>query len=359
MNKPLAFVAAFLASLMGMSGAPWAVAGEELNLYLWANYIDPDVVSTFERQHGVTIRISTFDSDDQREETLLLSQGRGWDIICVSEAYMMASPPPDWITPLEFSLLPNLRHVELPLTEIAPEARRYGVPYFWGTAGIAYRTDLVKTPPRRWRDLFDLAPQYPGKILQPSTLRLLMGIGLLAAGADMNSENPADLQRASSLLLGQIPHLFGYETSNLSETNALVTGEAVMAPMFNGDVLTIREFQPNIDFVYPEEGANVWADFLVVTDSSNDKALAFKFLNYLNEPSVARANAEFVRFATPNMAAKALAEADYRNNPVIFPPEDALHQAHVIKPVSEAVLRQQSEIFVRTMSRFEMQLEGH
>lgn len=348
-----------LAALALMLGAYGWAAPEPttLNVYIWEDYIDPDVVKAFENQTAVRVNIITFDDDDQREETLLATQGKGFDIICISDSYMTNPAELGWMTELDQQLLPNLRHVEYPFSDWLPEAKRYAVPYFWGTHGIAYRSDLMATAPTSWLDLFTLAPQYPGKVVQPSTMRMLVGIALLAQGKDYNSENPEDLKAASHILLEQVPYLFGYQTADLSDQNPLVTGDAVMAPMFNGDVLTIQALKPQIKFIYPDEGAHVWTDFLVVSSASRHQALAFQFLNYLNQPDIALANANYVNYATPNLAAKALADEKYRNNPIIYPSADTLKRAHLLRPLAKPAQHQQAAIFVRTISRFESRLE--
>lgn len=342
-----------------LSALCWSAPNDTavLNVYIWEDYIDPEIVKSFEIQTASRVNIVTFDDDDQREETLLATQGKGFDIICISDLYTINPAELGWMATLDLKLLPNLQHVEYPFSEWLSEAKRYAVPYFWGTHGIAYRSDLMTTPPKAWLDLFTMAPQYPGKVVQPSTMRLLVGIALLAQGKDYNAESPEDLQAASRILLEQVPYLFGYQTAELSEQNPLITGDAVMAPMFNGDVLTIQAQNPNIKFIYPEEGAHVWTDFLVVSSASPQQTLAFQFLNFLNQPDIALANARYVNYATPNLAAKALADEEYRNNPIIFPPAETLKRGHLLRPLSKSAQYQQAAIFVRTISHFESLLE--
>lgn len=350
-----------IATLLTMLSAhdSWGAPKEStaLNLYIWEDYIDPDIIKSFENKNAVRVNVVTFDDDDQREETLLATQGKGFDIICISDSYMTNPAELGWMAELDQQSLPNLRHVEYPFSDWLPEAKRYAVPYFWGTHGIAYRSDLMATPPNSWMDLFTLAPQFSGKLVQTSTMRMLIGIALLAQGKDYNSESPEDLQAASRILLDQVPYLFGYQTADLSKQNPLVTGEAVMAPMFNGDVLTIQALNPHIKFVYPSEGARIWADFLVVSSASRHQALAFQFLNYLNQPDIALANSRYVNYATPNLAAKALADEDYRNNPIIYPSPETLNRAHLLRPLSKQAQHLQAAIFVRTISHFESMLE--
>lgn len=71
----------------------------------------------------------------------------------------------------------------------------------------------------------------------------------------------------------------------------LVTGEVWAAQMYSGDALMLQEFNPDIRYVVPEEGTNLWVDFWTVAAQSSRKPAAMKFIDYINEPTVAARNA--------------------------------------------------------------------
>ena len=59
----------------------------------------------------------------------------------------------NWLAPLDLEQIPNLKHIDKHWLTAFPAAQGYAAPYFWGTMGIAYRSDLVTTPPTSWMDI--------------------------------------------------------------------------------------------------------------------------------------------------------------------------------------------------------------
>lgn len=352
------FVHLVLLALLASGAGASVVEPQRLTLYTWTDYIDPAIVARFEQLTGSRVELQHFEEADEREEVLAANNAQGFDLVCISENYLTQPGLQDWMEPLDRARLPNLRHVQYPMADDIPEAPRYAVPYFWGTFGIAYRKDMVTQPPRSWRDLFELTPQYSGKVAMYPTVRMLAGMALLASGADFNSEDPAQIAAAGQILLRQAGHVWGYRGVDLSEKNLLANGTLVMQSLFNGDALFLRQYQPAIEFVYPAEGANVFVDYFVIPRNAVNKALAYRFLDFLNQPEVALQNALYVKFATPNQAARERAPADYRNNPLIFPAPAVLAQAHIIRPLSPATLRRYTDIVMRATTRFELQQGG-
>ncbi|HCJ28235.1 MAG TPA: spermidine/putrescine ABC transporter substrate-binding protein, partial [Pseudomonas sp.] len=60
--------------------------------------------------------------------------------------------------------------------------------------------------------------------------------------------------------------------------------------------------------------------------------LAYRFLNFINTPEIAALNANQLRVATPNAAARALLPDAIRQDPSIYPPDEVLARSHVYEP---------------------------
>ena len=329
-------------------------APEPLTLYTWTDYLDPALITRFEQLTQSHLDVQYFEEADEREEVLAANSAQGFDLVCISENYLTQPGLQDWMEPLDRQQLPNLKHVQYPMQREIPLAERYAVPYFWGTFGIAYRSDLIQDKPTSWQDLFALTPKYSGKVAMYPTVRMLAGMALLAVGADFNSENPADIDAAGKLLLTQSHHVWGYRGVDLSEHSLLANGKVVIQSLFNGDALFLRRYQPAIEFVYPVEGPNVFVDYFAIPKTSEHKALAYRFLDFLNQPENALQNALYVQFATPNQTARAQAPVEYRENPLIFPSQTVLEKGHIIRPLSPASLRRYTDIVMRATTQFEL-----
>ena len=64
--------------------------------------------------------------------------------------------------------------------------------------------------------------------------------------------------------------------------------------------------------------------------------LAYAFLNYLLEPTVAAKNIAFTHFLFPNKEAYALLSDDLRNSPVLFPPQTVLDKSETVHDLGNA-----------------------
>ncbi len=346
----------FITCLVTMLLPLWPVhspAGEtskaELVILNWADYIDPDVIADFEAKHHAKVRVVNFEDDDNRNQLLLATNGDGYDLVLVNETHVGLYRAHGWLAKLSAAEVPNLKHLDSTWTEKARDADGYAVPYFWGTLGIAYRRDLVKKLPEHWTDLLDPSPDLRGRIAMLSAQRELLGVALKAAGHSANSTDHTEIDAAMALLLAQKPAVRAYQQALLNEKSELVTGEVSMRLMFNGDALLLRKFNHNIEYLVPPEGTGLWVDYLTVMANAPSPKLAYAFLDFLNEPSVAAKNAAFVNYATPNQAAARLMSDEYRNNPSIYPPAKTLANSDLFAPLPPRALSYRNSQFTHLL----------
>ena len=212
----------------------------ELVLLNWSEYMDPELIEDFERLYKVKVREIYFESDDLRDEMLLESGGMGYDLAIVNGAMIGTYQKRGWLQPVTEKQIPNMRLIDDYWLKAFNGTEGYAVPYFWGTLGIGYRADLLETPPVSWMDLFKPSAQVRGKIAMIESQRDAMGMALKALGYSVNSTDRRQIREATELLLAQRPYVKPYTYLVLDENSALVTGDIVMAMMFNGDVLMLK-----------------------------------------------------------------------------------------------------------------------
>jgi spermidine/putrescine transport system substrate-binding protein len=325
-----AAVVALSALGAGVVGADEIAAPtEELVFLTWADYIDPQLISEFEREHGVKISFRYFESDDARDEMLTNDDGRGYDLLLVNGLMLNTYAKRNWLAPIAGQDVPNLGHIEPRWRTAFPGSERYGVPYFWGTLGIGYRKDLVPEGISSWEDFFVPSESLRGRISLLKSSRDVVGMALKSLGFSANTGDRDAIREAGRLLRAQKPFVRSYKYVSLNEKSALVSGEIWASMMYSGDALMIQAYHDDIAYVVPEEGGNLWVDYLVVLQSSPRKDLAAQFLDFMNRPEIAARNAEFVFYATPNTAARAHLSPDYFDNEVIYPGEAVLSRSEV------------------------------
>lgn len=321
----------------------------ELVFLNWSEYLDPELVEKFEQQHNVKLREVYFESDDLRDEILLETDGRGYDLAIVNGVMVDTYRKRGWLAAATVKEIPNLKQVDDYWVKAFNGAQGYAVPYFWGTLGIAYRADLVEPPPESWMELFKPGEQLRGKIAMIDSQREALGMALKALGYSANSADSRQIRDAMELLLAQRPYVNTYTYLVLNENSALVKGEVAMAMLFSGDALMLQEYHDEIQYVVPREGGNIWADYLVVMQGSKNKDIAYAFIDFLNEPEHAAKLAEFVYYATPNKAAEKLLPGEFLEHPVIYPSEEVLSRSEAYKPLPPRAMKKRNTNFVRLM----------
>ncbi|MFT4726357.1 MAG: spermidine/putrescine transport system substrate-binding protein [Granulosicoccus sp.] len=333
MQSRLLFRLLLLSSML-VSEAAAAASQRALEIYTWSDYIDPEIVLEFETEFSAQLKQTYFESDEERDRELAGSAGTGYDLIMVSGQQVSNYAKRKWILPLDHKLVPNLDHVSSKWRNAFDATRTHSVPYFWGTMGIAWRSDLYPDGFDSWKQLIEPAPQLSGKIIMSRDGRELLSFALKAEGLSVNTSKKAQLSRAGKRLAAQKPFVKRYGIPALDETSELATGDAWAAAMYNGDVLMLQGHTENIEFRLPDEGGIIWVDYLVVANSSARKELALEFLDFLNRPEVAARNAEYVYYSTPNTSALQYVSDDYQRNPIIHPTELDLNGSEVLKSLS-------------------------
>ncbi|MBF0614583.1 MAG: spermidine/putrescine ABC transporter substrate-binding protein [Magnetococcales bacterium] len=317
-------------SLFGMAEAN---KKKEIVLLNWSEYMDPELLQQFEKKTGIHVREVNFETDETRDELLTRTGGKGFDLFVVSGERVQSYVNRKWLARLDTRLLPNTKHIAPRWITAYPDLEKFAVPIFWGTLGIGYRTDLVADNITKWQQLLQPAEKLRQRIVMEKESRDLMGVAMKIQGHTWNHYEEAAIEQAEKLLMAQKPFVRAYGYPSLDKTSGLVTGEVWMAMLYNGDAISLKELEPRIDYVVPEEGTMLWVDCLVVLESSPRKAMAYAFIDFLHEPDNAAQLAHHLHYATVNQAAELLLKPEHKNNPVIYPPDAILKRSEfLIKP---------------------------
>ena len=309
-------------------------AKPSLMIYNWPDYVDPVLVAEFEKEFDAHVDFTYFESDEVRDKEIVSTDGAGFDVLVVNEVQMGSYIKRGWIAPLDLAALPNLEHID-------PRWRNafngltegYGVPYFIGTLGIAWRNDLYPNGLSSWHELLKPAPDLSGRIMMGTFGRELVGVALKAEGHSVNTPDLDLIGAAGELLRKQKPYVNGYGAPAVTEESSLITGETWATPIYSGDVLMLQELDERIEYRLPDEGGMLWIDYLTVGGQSKHKELANAFINFLNRPSTAARNSEFTYCATPNQAALKYVSDEYLANPIIYPSDEQLARLEILLPL--------------------------
>ncbi|RPI89700.1 MAG: extracellular solute-binding protein [Chloroflexi bacterium] len=312
---------------------------EEIFLNNWVEYMDPEILTQFEEECGVTVVETNFASN---EELLATLQGGGgdYDIIVPSDYMVQIMIDEGMLMELDYNVITNIQNMdELNVNQFFDPEQKYTVPYFWGTSGIAVDTDVVTEYEPSWKMMFDPDSPYCGKISMLDDERETIGAALMYLGYPLNDTDPAHLEEAKELLIEQSKCVKSYD----SQTNddLIVQGETVLGHMWTGDAVLAAApdsgGREGIVYVIPEEGCVIWQDNMAIPIGAPNAYTAMVFMNYLNYPEVAARNAEWVGYGTPNAAAKDVMDPAILADEGIYPPPEVASRLQWIEDVGEAM----------------------
>ena len=332
----------FLATLL----IPFSYSfSEPLIILNWADYFDPEVLIEFTEKTGIEVKEIYYASDQARDEVMTDSAGQGYDLIIMDGLSIDNYSRQGWLEPIAVTKLPHLNHIDVRWKNSFKASKEYAIPYFWGTIGIAYRKDLVSIPITHWQQIFNPIAELQGKITMTSSAREVVSASLKSLGYSSNSTNKNEFSEALNVMKKQSPYVNNYIGVDLDETSALLSGESIAAMMYSGDALMLQELNNNIEYVLPEEGSNIWVDFITVSAHSQQKENAWLFINFINQPKIAAQLANYVYCASPNKEARKLLDQEFLTNPTIFPNDKILSQSEFFQPLPARTLKKLTKSF--------------
>ena len=299
-------------------------AGTELNVFNWGEYISDgsdgslDVNKEFEKLTGIKVNYQEFDSNEAMYGKLS-SEAVSYDIIIPSDYMIDRLVSEGKLCELDFSMIDNYEFIadEYKNLPFDPE-NKYSVPYNVGMVGLIYNTTMVEGTPDSWEIMWD--EKYAGDILTFNNPRDAFAIAQFLLGMDVNTTDEADWRAAADKLIEQNSVLQGRVMDAVF--NKMEGGNAAMAPYYAGDFLSMQENNPDLAFVYPKEGTNIFVDSICVPKNCRNYEAAMLYINFLLEPEVALANAEYICYASPNTAVINNPEYTYAGNEILYPSEE-------------------------------------
>ncbi len=309
--------------------------GVTINVYNWGEYIangtddSMDINAEFTRRTGIDVNYTTFESNESLYSKLA-SGGGDYDIIIPSDYMVSKLISENMLAELDFSNIPNFEYIDEEFRNPDYDIENlYSVPYTWGLVGVFYNKDYIDEV-KSWQSLWN--PEYEGKILMFDNPRDAFGIAEIMLGYSLNTENADELTEAANLLKQQKPFVQAYVMDQIFDKMA--GGEAWIAPYYSGDAAMLVEESDNIGFAFPEEGTNYFVDAICVPATSDKKAEAEEYINFLCDPEISGANMDYVGYATPISAAKEYLPEEVVDNPMYYPNEEILEKTEVFVNLS-------------------------
>ena len=308
----------------------------EVVVYNWGEYIDPDVLTMFEEETGIHVVYEEFETNEVMYPKVAAGAAT-YDLICPSDYMIAKMLENDLLQPINYENIPNYANIDetyLEQSQGFDPLNQYSIPYCWGTVGILYNKTMIEEGDvvDSWSILWD--EKYENNILMQDSVRDAFMVAEKLLGYDINTTEEDELQAACDKLIEQKPLVQAYVVDQVRDK--MIGGEAALGVIFSGEAIYTKRENSDLEYVIPKEGSNVWIDSWVIPKNAQNVENAEKFLDFLCRADIALLNFEYITYSTPNKAARELIEDDdIRNSQIAFPDAEALKDCDVYTYIGE------------------------
>ena len=303
---------------------------EQVIVYNWGEYIDPDVLTMFEEETGISVIYEEFETNEIMYPKIK-SGAIAYDVVCPSDYMIERMVREDLLAEINWDNVPNIKNIDptyMDQSKSFDPDNAYSVPYCFGTVGILYNKTMVDEPIDSWDVLWD--PKYTDNILMQDSVRDAFAVALKRKGYSLNSTDVNELEEATADLIKQKPLVQAYVIDQVRDK--MIGNEAAIGVIYSGEAIYTQWENENLEYVIPKEGSNVWIDSWVIPKNAQNKENGEKFINFLCRPDIALMNFEYITYSTPNKEARALIEdEELRNSTIAFPTADMLKDCETFR----------------------------
>ena len=343
---------------------PLMAEPKQLNLYNWADYVAPQALARFQAETGIRVKYDTFDSTDVLESKLMTG-GSGYDVVFPASSGLSRAIQAKALQPV--GALQNASNLDpellAKLASVDP-GNQYGVPYTWGTVGLAINKQAVEQRlPGVALDSLDLLfkPEYASKLKDCGISVLDSPQEVIAIALNYLSKPPysakgADQEAASALLAALQPNL--RYIGNARQIDDLAKGETCLALTYTGDAgmaaARAAEAGQPFEVLYriPREGTLIWFDTMAIPADAPHPGNARAFIDFMLQPEAIAELTNELFFANANHAATPLLDEAVSGDPDIYPPEAVRERLFAEQVLSLREQRQRTRLWTAFRSQY-------
>lgn len=331
---PLNLRAITLMVTLCFSSLAFASNSNVVNVYTWAEELPSSVIAEFEKETGIQVNYSTFDSNEVMYAKLRAADYANYDLIEPSSYYIDRMWHQGMLQKLDRTKLPNFKHLDPTFINQAYDPKSdYSVPFIWGITGVFVNQDDVN--PRsivRWSDLFN--KKFANQLMLLDDPREAFSMALLMMGYSINDTNPLHIKQAYEKLRELMPNIRLFNTDAV--ISMLIDEDATIGIVWSGDFFKASLENPKLRFIYPQDGFEIWVDNFALLKKAPHRDNAYLFLNFLLRPDIAKAISLNIHYATANLTAKNLMPPEIKNNPALYPSAEVLRHGQFETNIDDA-----------------------
>lgn len=330
--------------LTGCGGNNGSSAGGKvtINVFNWGDYIAESVIKDFEEKYpDIKVNYETFSTNEDMY-VKIKTGGSAYDVAIPSDYMIKRMLDEGLVNKIDIKNVPNYKFIDERFKNLTFDPQNeYSVPYMWGTVGILYNKTMVTDTIDSWEILWN--EKYKKQIIMPDSERDSIGITLKMLGYSMNTKNVAELEAARDKLIEQKPLVLAYV---VDEVKDMMIGEsAAMAVVWSGDAYYCMSENENLEYIIPTEGSNYWFDSMIIPSTSKHQKEAELFIDFMCDPEVAFANADYIGYATPHTEVMKMLDPELTTDRNAYPLMEDLTKCEIFEYPGDDINREYNRIW--------------
>ncbi|MFN6925753.1 MAG: extracellular solute-binding protein [Tabrizicola sp.] len=308
------------ATAMILASATLAAAEGELQLYNWGNYTSPELLAKFEKETGIKVTVTDYDSNDVALAKVEAG-GSGFDLVVPSANYVPIWIEKGLIQELDLSRLPNHKNIAPEWVDVAWDpGRKFTIPWQWGSTGIAVNTKVYSGDINTSAVFLDVPPELKGKINVVPEMNDILALATMYVGGEPCSEDPEVMKKARDVLLAAKPD---WISMDYGATERLSNGDWAASVNWNGSTMRVRlNTNGDVQYGYPREGYPLFMDSVALLSDAKNVDEAYKFLDFIMLPENAALISNFARYANGISGSEAFMDPEMTSAPEVMIPEE-------------------------------------
>ena len=250
----------------------------EINVLNWSSYIPSEVIDAFEEEYNIKVNYGTYSSNEELLAKISSSKPGTYDVIFPSDYMVELMINKDMLEKMDVTKIPNYSNINsMFLKQKFDKNNDYSLPFLAATTVIAVNRDNIKDKIDGYNDL--LNEKYKNDIVLIDDQRIVIGMGLQASGYSMNETDDFKLNKGKEWLLKFNNNIKAYDSD--SPKTFLITNEVDIGVMWNAEAIIAKDYNPNIEIIYPKEGFAISLDNYTIVKGAKNIDNSYKFINYL------------------------------------------------------------------------------
>jgi putrescine transport system substrate-binding protein len=339
-----------------------ATTSKTLNVYGWANYIEPKLIKQFEAETGISVIYDVFDSEEMLDAKIMLGH-TGYDIVFPSSGPSLSNQINENIyLPLDKNKIKAYQSLNKDILEKVSQYdpnNAHVIPWLWGVTGIGYNKNIL-TPIVKDNTLKSLDIVFNPKILKEISDKCkiewffspseMIGLALLYQGISPHPLTAEKLLKAKQTLQEARPYIS--KISNSTYNIDLIKGNSCLAVGWLNDIAQTVYGTDNkdINLSLVTQGFFISIDNIAIPRDAKNIENAYQFINFLLKPEISGQISNYTTNLNTNKDSYSYIKKQLVNNKNLNPPDNILKNGYTLTNKSVNLVRLQNRIWTYIVS---------